>query len=366
MRLSAGTGIESSVPSKLAAPVAAGPPPIWTLSSLVKPVPLIRSVVPTGPDGGWKPDTVSGTAAAGDAVASSPAAVSAPTANAARSRPRRTRPKPWKARSPPRMTHPRPLAGPHRSGRYSAPHPVHTPRGGACRVPPAQAPPRRVWNEWPHLRVSICETAVPTSETRPYPRMHEPHPADRRRRRRRHRPGGRRRGPEGARGGRSRPRRLPSTTTEYDLGARRWHAHRRDAARLGARGAARARRDPARRRRRPVACPAGVLERGLLLRLRFELDHHVNLRPVRLLPGCRHPARGGEARRHRHGRRPRGHRGAVRRLRRRPAPRHAARGRDRGEPEHAVRRRARRPRRVRPRAGAAAPDCSPWCTRTTC
>jgi 3-isopropylmalate dehydrogenase len=31
--------------------------------------------------------------------------------------------------------------------------------------------------------------------------------------------------------------------------------------------------------------PPGVLERGLLLRLRFELDHHVNLRPVRLLPG---------------------------------------------------------------------------------
>ena len=26
--------------------------------------------------------------------------------------------------------------------------------------------------------------------------------------------------------------------------------------------------------------PPGVLERGLLLRLRFELDHHVNLRPV--------------------------------------------------------------------------------------
>ncbi len=35
--------------------------------------------------------------------------------------------------------------------------------------------------------------------------------------------------------------------------------------------------------------PPGVLERGLLLRLRFELDHHVNLRPVRLFPGVVSP-----------------------------------------------------------------------------
>ncbi|MDT7546812.1 MAG: 3-isopropylmalate dehydrogenase, partial [Actinomycetota bacterium] len=35
--------------------------------------------------------------------------------------------------------------------------------------------------------------------------------------------------------------------------------------------------------------PPGVLERGLLLRLRFELDHHVNLRPVRLFPGVTSP-----------------------------------------------------------------------------
>jgi 3-isopropylmalate dehydrogenase len=32
-----------------------------------------------------------------------------------------------------------------------------------------------------------------------------------------------------------------------------------------------------------------VLERGLLLRLRFELDHYVNLRPVRLYPGVATP-----------------------------------------------------------------------------
>ena len=35
--------------------------------------------------------------------------------------------------------------------------------------------------------------------------------------------------------------------------------------------------------------PSGVLERGLLLRLRFELDHYVNLRPVRLYPGVAVP-----------------------------------------------------------------------------
>ncbi|GAB3253469.1 3-isopropylmalate dehydrogenase [Kineosporia babensis] len=77
-------------------------------------------------------------------------------------------------------------------------------------------------------------------------------------------------------------------TTEYDLGARRWHAsgetlpdaalaeiRQHDAILLGAIG------DP--------AVPSGVLERGLLLRLRFELDHYVNLRPARLYPGVTSP-----------------------------------------------------------------------------
>jgi 3-isopropylmalate dehydrogenase len=77
-------------------------------------------------------------------------------------------------------------------------------------------------------------------------------------------------------------------TTEYDLGARRWHAtgetltdadlaaiSRHDAILLGAVG------DP--------GVPSGVLERGLLLRLRFALDHYVNLRPARLFPGVRSP-----------------------------------------------------------------------------
>ena len=35
--------------------------------------------------------------------------------------------------------------------------------------------------------------------------------------------------------------------------------------------------------------PPGVLERGLLLRLRFEFDQYVNHRPVRLLPGVESP-----------------------------------------------------------------------------
>ena len=35
--------------------------------------------------------------------------------------------------------------------------------------------------------------------------------------------------------------------------------------------------------------PPGILERGLLLRLRFELDHYVNLRPSRIFPGVHSP-----------------------------------------------------------------------------
>ena len=35
--------------------------------------------------------------------------------------------------------------------------------------------------------------------------------------------------------------------------------------------------------------PPGVLEKGLLLRLRFELDQYINLRPVQLYPGVETP-----------------------------------------------------------------------------
>jgi 3-isopropylmalate dehydrogenase len=79
--------------------------------------------------------------------------------------------------------------------------------------------------------------------------------------------------------------------TEYDLGARRYHAtgetlpdgvvdelRGHDAILLGAIG------DP--------SVPSGVLERGLLLALRFQLDHHVNLRPSRLHPGVDSPLAG--------------------------------------------------------------------------
>src|SRR5512135_1314307 len=72
--------------------------------------------------------------------------------------------------------------------------------------------------------------------------------------------------------------------TSYDLGARRWHRtgetlpdsvleeiRGHDAILLGAIG------DP--------GVPSGVLERGLLLKLRFALDHYVNLRPARIYPG---------------------------------------------------------------------------------
>jgi 3-isopropylmalate dehydrogenase len=72
-------------------------------------------------------------------------------------------------------------------------------------------------------------------------------------------------------------------TTSYDLGAARWHRTGEvlpDSV-LGAVG------DP--------SVPSGVLERGLLLKLRFELDHHVNLRPARLYPGVATPLAGEPA-----------------------------------------------------------------------
>jgi 3-isopropylmalate dehydrogenase len=79
--------------------------------------------------------------------------------------------------------------------------------------------------------------------------------------------------------------------TRYDLGAAQWHRsgealpdpvlaelRQHDAILLGAVG------DP--------SVPSGVLERGLLLRLRFELDHYVNLRPAKLYPGVSTPLAG--------------------------------------------------------------------------
>ncbi|MFJ4848927.1 MULTISPECIES: 3-isopropylmalate dehydrogenase [unclassified Streptomyces] len=87
------------------------------------------------------------------------------------------------------------------------------------------------------------------------------------------------------------PQDVKLETKEYLLGAKRWHetgetlpdaeleqlkAH--DAILLGAVG------DP--------SVPSGVLERGLLLKLRFAFDHHVNLRPSKLYPGVKGPLAG--------------------------------------------------------------------------
>ena len=81
--------------------------------------------------------------------------------------------------------------------------------------------------------------------------------------------------------------------TEYDLGGRRYlrtgevispeemtRLRTHDAILLGAVGT--------------PDVPPGVLERGLLLRLRFEFDQYINLRPVRLLPGAPTPVAGLE------------------------------------------------------------------------
>lgn len=77
-------------------------------------------------------------------------------------------------------------------------------------------------------------------------------------------------------------------TTSYDLGAQRYlrtgeilpadvlaEIGEHDAILLGAVG------DP--------RVPSGVLERGLVLRLRFEFDQYVNRRPIRLFPGVGSP-----------------------------------------------------------------------------
>ena len=78
-------------------------------------------------------------------------------------------------------------------------------------------------------------------------------------------------------------------TTDYDLGARRYlrngelltdadlaSLREHDAILLGAIGA-------------PGEVPPGILERGLLLKMRFALDHHVNLRPSKLYEGVDSP-----------------------------------------------------------------------------
>ncbi|MGW1495629.1 3-isopropylmalate dehydrogenase [Streptomyces sp. NPDC002402] len=87
------------------------------------------------------------------------------------------------------------------------------------------------------------------------------------------------------------PQDVKLETKEYDLGAQRWHRtgetlpdaeldslKNHDAILLGAIG------DP--------SVPSGVLERGLLLKLRFAFDHYVNLRPSKLFPNTATPLAG--------------------------------------------------------------------------
>ncbi|MFF4098456.1 3-isopropylmalate dehydrogenase [Streptomyces sp. NPDC001903] len=87
------------------------------------------------------------------------------------------------------------------------------------------------------------------------------------------------------------PQDVKLETKEYDLGARRWHRtgetlpdaelealKHHDAILLGAIG------DP--------SVPSGVLERGLLLKLRFAFDHFINLRPSKLFPNTATPLAG--------------------------------------------------------------------------
>ncbi len=84
------------------------------------------------------------------------------------------------------------------------------------------------------------------------------------------------------------PQDVKLETKEYDLGAQRWHRtgdtlpdaelealKGHDAILLGAIG------DP--------SVPSGVLERGLLLKLRFAFDHFINLRPSKLFPNTATP-----------------------------------------------------------------------------
>jgi 3-isopropylmalate dehydrogenase len=81
---------------------------------------------------------------------------------------------------------------------------------------------------------------------------------------------------------------LTFTKTEYELGAKYWHKTgetlpdsvmaelaQADVILLGAVG------DP--------SVPSGILERGLLLKLRFAFDHYINLRPTKLYPGVASP-----------------------------------------------------------------------------
>ena len=80
--------------------------------------------------------------------------------------------------------------------------------------------------------------------------------------------------------------------TEYDLGARRYHATGEVLPDARDRRAARPRRDPARRHRRSVGAQRCARTRSAADACGSQLDHHVNLRPSRLYPGVDSPLAG--------------------------------------------------------------------------
>ena len=143
----------------------------------------------------------------------------------------------------------------------------------------------------------------------------------------------------------------PSTTS----GAERWHATGETLPRLGARGDPRARRDPARRRSATRACRPASSSAACCSSCGSRSTTTSTCARRKLYPGRSHAARripgdidfvvvreGTEG--------PYVGNGGAH------ARRHAARGRHRGQRQHGVRRRARRPRRLRPRAGPSAQE----------
>ena len=88
---------------------------------------------------------------------------------------------------------------------------------------------------------------------------------------------------------RRRDRRAPTSATPFDLG---WERYERDGAVLPDADLEAIRKLDAVLLGAVGATPgvgAGVVERGILLRLRFELDLYVNLRPFVAAPDARHP-----------------------------------------------------------------------------
>ena len=152
---------------------------------------------------------------------------------------------------------------------------------------------------------------------------------------RRDRPGGHRRGVEGG----ARRRRAASTRSTSTSAARATCATARSSATRCSTSCAASTPSCSARSARP-RCRPGVIERGLLLKMRFELDLYINQRPfIGTAPGGTDAAR---LRGH-----PREHRGPLRGRGRRAAQGHAARGGHAGLGQHPHGRRARHPLRVR-------------------